>query len=264
MYIKQVMIKGFDKGIEMDKIKYKNNNILLHIPHAKTHIPDDMGKILVDLEKLKVFSHEISDLRIEELFSHGIGEKYIAPYSRIYCDVEKYIDDTKEVMSKYGQGVFYTKDSKGNNIRKLSQEYKNRVLNKYYFPYHKGLDELTLSLLDNRLIIVDCHSYSEEYVLHNKSKTYSDICIGFDKQYFSETLVNGVRDIFVSNGFSVSYNRPYEGTIIPNAIYDKNLPEVYCIMIEINKRVYLPNQKLFDTCKATIKRVLEYLRDFKS
>ena len=97
-----------------------------------------------------------------------------------------------------------------------------------------------------------------------KSKTYSDICIGFDKQYFSKTLVNGVRDIFVSNGFSVSYNRPYEGTIIPNAIYDKNLPEVYCIMIEINKRVYLPNQKLFDTCKATIKRVLEYLRDFKS
>jgi len=192
-------------------------------------------------------------------FSHNIGVKYIAPFSRIYCDVEKFIDDENEVMSKYGQGVFYTKDCKGNVFRRINQDYKDRILESYYFPYHKGLDELTLSLLDKRLIIVDCHSYDEECVQHNKTESYEDICLGYDEQYYSKKLVDGVRDIFVKNGFSVSYNTPYEGTLIPNAIYDKNIPEVFCIMIEINKRVYMLNKLLNDKCKDTIKKVLDYL-----
>lgn len=219
--------------------------------------------MLVDNETLMAFSNQISDVWIDKLFSHGIGEKYVASYSRVYCDLEKFIDDSQEVMSKYGQGVFYTKDSKGNEIRRLTNEYKERVAREYYFPYHKGLDELTLSMLDRRLIIVDCHSYLEECVLHNKSESYADIDLGFDEQYCSRELLDGVRTIFANNGYSVSYNHPYEGTLIPNAIYRKNVPKVFCLMIEINKRVYLPSQKLFDKCKATIKAVLEYIKDFK-
>ncbi|MGI6758469.1 MAG: N-formylglutamate amidohydrolase [Bacilli bacterium] len=242
--------------IKKDK---KVNNIILHIPHTNAMFPDDMGELLVDLDTLIAFSNQISDIGINELFSHNIGVKYIAPFSRIYCDVEKFIDDENEVMSKYGQGVFYTKDCKGNVFRRINQDYKDRILESYYFPYHKGLDELTLSLLDKRLIIVDCHSYDEECVQHNKTESYEDICLGYDEQYYSKKLVDGVRDIFVKNGFSVSYNTPYEGTLIPNAIYDKNIPEVFCIMIEINKRVYMLNKLLNDKCKDTIKKVLDYL-----
>lgn len=240
----------------------KVNNIILHIPHSNAKFPNDMGELLVDLDTINAFSDQISDIGINELFSHNIGEKYIAPFSRIYCDVEKFIDDENEVMSKYGQGVFYTKDCKGNVFRRVNQEYKDRILESYYFPYHKGLDELSLSLLDKRLIIVDCHSYGEECVQYNKSQSYTDICLGYDKQYYSKQLVDGVRDIFVENGFSVSYNFPYEGTLIPNAIYGINIPEVFCFMIEINKRVYMLNKQLNVKCKATINRVLDYLIDF--
>lgn len=74
--------------------------------------------------------------------------------------------------------------------------------------------------------------------------------------------MEGVRNIFESNGYFVSYNTPYKGTLIPNPIYGKNLSEVFCIMIEINKRVYLPNDQLFDKCKFAIGMVLEYLKDF--
>lgn len=82
------------------------------MPHTKTFIPDNMGEILVSKEELFEFSNLISDLRIDDLFDHGIGEKYIAPYSRVFCDVEKFIDDSFEVMSKYGQGVFLRETQK--------------------------------------------------------------------------------------------------------------------------------------------------------
>lgn len=246
----------------MKKEKNNANNILLHMPHINTIIPEDMGKLLVSKEEILEFSNLISDLKIDDLFDHNIGHKYIAPYSRVFCDVEKFIDDSLEVMSNYGQGVFYEKDSKGKRIRIVSEEYKRKITSDYYNPYHRGLDELTLSLLDKKLIIVDCHSYSEECVLHNKAESYTDIDLGFDNQYYSEELIEGVKQIFSRNGYSVSYNKPYEGTLIPNAIYNRNIPNVLCLMIEINKRIYLTDDKLYKKCKSTIKEVLEYIKFF--
>lgn len=82
-------------------------------------------------------------------------------------------------------------------------------------------------------------------------------------QYYSKDLVEGVKEIFVNNGYKVSFNFPYEGTLIPNAIYNKNIPNVYCLMIEINKKIYLNNQKDYQKCKSTIKEVLEFIKDFK-
>lgn len=233
----------------------KYNNVILHVPHTNAKFPDDMGELLGDLDTIISFFNQISDLGINELFSHNIGVKYVAPFSRIYCYVEKYIDDDNEVMSKYGQGVFYTKDRKGKVFRRIDQEYKDRIADSYYFPYHKGLDELmlTLSLLDKRLIIVDCHSYGEECVQHNKSDSYTDICIGYDEQYYSKKLVDDIGDIFVENGYSVSYSTPYEGTLIPNTIYNKNIPGVFCIMIEINKRVYKLNEQLTKSARLQLK-----------
>lgn len=238
------------------------NNILLHIPHANPNLHSNMGELLVSIEELEKFSNLISDLEVDDLFSHGIGIKYKATYSRVYCDVEKFLDDSLEVMRKYGQGVFYLKDHKGRKIRRVTNDYKEKVLLEYYYPYHKGLDDLTLSLLNKKLIIVDCHSFSEELVLHNKSSNYPDIDIGFDMQYYSKDLVEGVKEIFVNNGYKVSFNFPYEGTLIPNAIYNKNIPNVYCLMIEINKKIYLNNQKDYQKCKSTIKEVLEFIKSF--
>lgn len=232
-------------------------------PWKKGDLVQSKIKLIKELATLTAFSEQISDLLVDELFSHNIGVPFIAPYSRIYCDVEKYIDDTKEIMSQYGQGVFYTKDAKGKEIRRLSKEYKDHVAKNYYFPYHRRLDQLTTSLLAPSLIIVDCHSYDENLVLHNKSTSYLDIDIGFTSQYLSQALVDGVKKLFEDNGYSVSYNHPYAGTLIPNSIINKNIPNVYCLMIEINKRVYLPSPELFKKCKETIKKVLEYISTFK-
>lgn len=52
------------------------NNILLHIPHANPNLHSNMGELLVSIEELEKFSNLISDLEVDDLFSHGIGIKY--------------------------------------------------------------------------------------------------------------------------------------------------------------------------------------------
>ena len=50
----------------------------------------------------------MTDLGIDELFKDYECIKVIPKYSRLYCDVERFKDDDKEIMSKYGEGVVYT------------------------------------------------------------------------------------------------------------------------------------------------------------
>ena len=48
----------------------------------------------------------------------------------MFCDVEKYLDDSKEVMSKYGMGAVYTKDSNGKEfIKKIKLLYLKELKN---------------------------------------------------------------------------------------------------------------------------------------
>jgi hypothetical protein len=43
------------------------------------------------------------------MFDSDQDDKIIAPFSRIFCDVERFSDDELEVMAKSGMGVLYEK-----------------------------------------------------------------------------------------------------------------------------------------------------------
>lgn len=230
-------------------------NMLIHIPHSSLYIPDDYKKTCFltqqELEEENLF---MCDYRIDELIDDK-NRAIIFPYSRLYCDVERFKDDS-EIMNKYGMGYIYTKTSKGKVMFDPSLEHKRKVT-EIYDEHHRLLDETVESILSNygSCIIIDLHAYSSEAVLRLFDyKNGPDICLGIEEDYYSEELTNYFIKYFEDNGYSVSINYPYQGSLVPNKYYGKENTNIVSIMIEINKRVYENN---FDGFKKVLQRSLE-------
>lgn len=219
------------------------NNIILHIPHSSLKLPPKFyNRIVVDKNVVNDFNLAISDLYTYEIF--GAKNKYkkvVAKYSRIFCDVEKFADDDKECMSKFGMGYVYTRTHKNVEFAKYDDVYKQNVKKKYYTKYHDKLDKVAMrQTRKNRTILLDCHSFSKDIIMfEEKKENLPDICIGFDKMYYSEKLVDYIKTYFETLGYSVAFNYPYEGTMIPNCFFNHSVSDFYSVMIEINRKVYL-------------------------
>lgn len=232
------------------------NKLILHIPHASTRLPRGFyNKIMLEKEKIKIFNKDISDLYVDDLFGCGIRKHLKAKYSRIFCDMEKFVDDTKEEMSIYGMGVIYTHTNNKEKFLCPSEEYKKRVISNYYFKYHKRLDKIVKKqLTKNRVILIDCHSFSKKIIMHrNLQNNLPDICIGFDSSYYSEKLISYIKSYFEALGYSVKFNYPYSGTMIPYKFIDDKVDNLYAVMIEINKSLYLDDKN----CKTKNYRKLK-------
>jgi len=217
------------------------NNIVLHIPHSSLKLPYGFYKNTICNKKIiKAFNKDITDLYTKELFGKNKYPKIITKYSRIYCDVEKFANDNDEIMSQFGMGVIYTKTNKGVEFNNPSTNYKNNILNTYYLPHHNKLDNIVEKLLNNKTILIDCHSFSKEIIMfEDKKQDLPDICIGFYNDYYSEPLTLFIKSYFESLGYSVKFNYPYSGTIVPNKFFKTKTNNLFCVMIEINKNLYL-------------------------
>lgn len=233
------------------------NYIVFHIPHSQTKIPKIFWDISIK-NKNYIYNCNIllSDYLVDNLVpphAHQIKFKY----SRVFCDVEKIKDDNKEIMADKGMGVIYTKDLY-NTITHPTKDYKDKIIKSYYDKYHNKVDKRITEILNKhyRCIIIDFHSYSDEQVLKlfNIDNT-PDICIGTDINYTSYELFNFTIEHFKKYGYSVKENYPYVGTIIPNKYINKKKEGLLSIMIEINKRIYLDDDKNF-------KKIQECINDY--
>ena len=84
----------------------KSTQIVLHIPHASDYVPC-MDGYVVGREDLINEIMLLTDWFTDELFDLPYV-KVIAPFSRVFCDVERFPDDSAEVMSECGMGMCYT------------------------------------------------------------------------------------------------------------------------------------------------------------
>lgn len=80
-------------------------NILLHIPHSSTSFPKDSGYTFDDLnnDERLLIDYYTDELFLPEQPSANI-ESVVFPYCRLYCDVERLINDPLE---KDGLGISY-------------------------------------------------------------------------------------------------------------------------------------------------------------
>ena len=238
--------------------------ILFHIPHSSLKIPNVYWNICIKnksyIQKSNLF---LCDYLTDKLVPNKC-HKLIFKYSRLFCDVEKFKDGNKEIMAKKGMGVVYTNDCDG-IIAIPNYKYKRTVINSYYDKHHNKLDKIITNILKkhNKCIIVDLHSFSDEMVkkLFN-SDNNPDICIGTDDIYTNKKIANFTFEYFKKCGYSVEFNQPYSGTMIPNKYFNKKDKRLSSIMLEINKRIYLNSYNDFYKLKNCIEEYYNIIKLF--
>ena len=104
-------------------------------------------------------------------------------------------------------------------------------------------------------------------MFEDRKENLPEICVGFDELYYSEKLINFIKSYFESLGYSVQFNYPYSGTMIPNKFFETKVDNLYSVMIEINKNIYLTEtNKKNSNCeklRKQIKKLLEYIKNLE-
>lgn len=214
--------------------------LLIHVPHASMYIPEEYRKTaLIPQDELEEENHFMCDTGILELIPPAfVKNTVIFPYSRLYCDVERFRDGS-EPMEAYGMGFIYTHDSRGREMFRPTAEHKEKV-SAIYDRHHALLNRRATERLQEhgRCLIIDLHSFSDETVNRLFGWTdFPDVCIGTEPDYYSGELVQSIIHLCKGMGLSVALNYPYCGSLVPNQYYGKKDTGIVSIMLEINKRV---------------------------
>ena len=215
--------------------------MILHIPHASTNT---LGKaFLCDLE---LELQRMTDVATDMLYDYPNATRIVFPVSRLICDVERFEDDTLEVMASRGMGVCYTHTAYGEPLRILEEGERDKIIEKYYRPHHQALTDAVSKELEEygQALIVDCHSFPNDPLPCDLSQKTPrpDICIGTDAYHTSMALVELTKEYFVSCGYTVSIDDPFAGTLVPMKYYHSE-ERVQSIMLEVNRDLYMNNFK---------------------
>jgi len=217
--------------------------IAAHIPHAGTEVPDAVrdqflpypGALWRDIATL-------TDWYTDELFGMpGIAVSQ-TPISRVVVDLERYIDDELEEKAAFGQGVIYTHNTLGEEIRReISKAERNLLVENYYRPWHLQLQLNVEQQLEQwgHCLLLDCHSFPDEPFPHEDDHDLPrpDICLGYNCHNTPQWLMDCCIDLFLGCGYkTVGIDFPYAGCLVPDSYRgDARVPS---IMVEINRRLY--------------------------
>lgn len=214
--------------------------MILHIPHSSVHVPDLEG--YVDVEKMVLEINKFTDWYTDELFDVLYEKRLVTPFSRVFCDVERFEEDADEPMARKGMGLAYTLRDDGTVLRNVSSELRRLIVEHYYKPHHQQLEDLVQEELATKgyATIIDCHSYTNTPFIRdqNQDMPRPDINIGTDFYHTPKQLVTESVAYFKSRGFTVGVDWPYSGSIVPMRYYKRD-KRVRSIMLEVNRDLYL-------------------------
>ena len=246
--------------------------MILHIPHSSRAIPDNLrDQIVLSDEDLSTELTLMTDAFTDELFCLPETAIVRFPISRLLVDVERFLDDVEEPMSKVGMGVIYTRTAFGNTLRRPLEAYEIRnLLLEYYELHHRKMLAEVNNLLEKygKALIVDCHSFPSHPLPcdMDQSVPRPDFCIGTDSFHTPKELIQITERTLKGSGYSVGIDWPYSGSLVPMAYYKRD-HRVASIMIEVNRRLYMDEltgakNNRFDVIKGVIQTLLAVIDEF--
>jgi len=236
-----------DENSIISFFKSKRICVIKHFPHISLDVPKGyIASLSMSMMEFEKYNLKMSDVGVDRLFRNFESWLEVKPrYSRLFCDVERYKDDEKEPMSKFGQGYRYSQMYDGKRICRTKVDGRDfmREISDYYDRYHKRVTKIVNRLIKTGrdVLILDIHSYSDELALSlGKRPPFPDVCIGVNRGYCDQEVLNYIIRIVLDKGLSYEINEPYSGSFLPaNLIENEGFGKVFSIMIEINKKVYL-------------------------
>ena len=243
--------------------------LVLHIPHSSTEIPLLDGYVSSH-DEIQQEIIKLTDWYTDDLFDSEVDDKIVTPFSRIFCDVERFADDELEVMSKFGMGVLYEKFDDGNILRIVSPELKQDVLKSYYWAHHAILSKVVKTSLEQTksCLILDCHSFPSSPLTRAivQDEIRPDFNIGTDSYHTPKYIIDESRNYFETKGYTLGIDTPYSGSIVPMEYYQKD-KRVTSIMLEVNRGLYLKensNEKSenYNKTKEIVQGYMNLLRSF--
>lgn len=246
-----------DQNIFTSEIR---DTFILNIPHASTYVPDKSGFVSEALLQQEIIL--LTDHATDEIFNIDEITTSMCDFSRVFCDVERFSDDDKEIMSKKGMGMLYTHTDNGELLRRVSQVYHEATYRDYYLDYHNKLEDLVHNklLLHGVARIVDCHSFSPKPFKRDidQKSVRPDVCLGTDPYHTPDYLLQSLHKFFENEGYSVAINTPYSGTFVPTGYYTIN-KKVESIMIEFNRNLYMDRD---DVLPNNVKHLNELMEKY--
>jgi len=241
--------------------------VFIHIPHDSTVIPPaELVDFVVSEEALMRELMRLTDWHTADLYAENAspGDIVHAEVSRLVVDVERFADDRLERCAAVGMGATYLKTCDGNPLRELSAARRAELLDRYYWPHHRRLDEAAAERLTRfgHCVILDAHSFpTGQLPTQVGFSAPLEIGIGTQPGHTSLELRALAEDFFRARGFVVGVDIPFSGAIVPNRFFGKD-PRVQSVMIEVRRDLYMDQ----GTCERHegFARIQSLLTDFRA
>lgn len=225
-----------------------DSTVLLHVPHASTHIPDDVrADIVLSDGELAAELAAITDAHTDLVAEQAAEGADVRPWifvnrrSRLVVDPERFIDGSEE-LDKVGMGAVYTRTTRGEVLRAPDEAGRQRLIDSYFVPYADAISSLVVDRLRavGEVSILDMHSYPREalpYELHADGPR-PEICIGTDAFHTPDWLRSAALDTMTeaSPTGDVGLDSPFWGCYVPLEQYGTNA-DVHALMLEVRRDV---------------------------
>lgn len=223
------------------------------MPHSSTFLPfilEPGPKTLINDSK------KYTDLYVDKLFDF-IPDIIKSDYARHVVDLERYEDDKKEVMAKYGLGMLYTKLTNGKTFKRNFAVNDTQLIY-YYRNKHEELARRVESV-GNGCLLLDLHSFNKKERFVKLRGKAPDICIGYNSfDDLAYDTIDRIERYCKSVGIKVGFNNPYSGAMTANTKVTHR-----SVMIEVNKDFYLLDGELKSDCykvKQHLKNIIEIIQ----
>jgi len=236
-------------GKEDDKRNKGKPSVIVHIPHSSIVIPEIFRReFLIREEVLQKELLCMTDWYTEELFACTGCHMVVHQVSRLVCDPERFLDPDEEGMWQKGMGMYYTRTSDGERMKKSPlasgegwQSYARALA--IYQKHHSRLKEAVDYQLRHfgKALLIDGHSFADTALPYESKETgrRPQLCLGADRVFTPDALLRFAREYFTKAGLDVAVNTPFAGTMVPEPFYSQKDKRVQSLMIEVNRSLYM-------------------------
>jgi len=216
--------------------------VLLSIPHGGDAVPPEIE------DRIAIAAHDLradADAFTRAIYGlHGdVAALVETPVARVYVDLNR---EENDLPPKNPDGVIKTHTCHGVPIyqqgRELDAALSKILIDRYYHPYHRKLEEALAREAGIRLAL-DCHSMLAEGppIGPDPGKPRPAICLGTNRgrscpQPVAHTLARCFAEAFGLNASDVTLNQPFSGGYITRR-YGTGRPP--WVQVELNRGLYL-------------------------